>query len=89
MTLGAGLLLIAFGAILRFRGTVWLSRRLPTRSALTNSVMSPSTCVEDRGGLRSQFTHVSDFGPTILDVVGIPQPGCAQLTTSGVRVSPS
>ena len=30
--------------------------------------------VRDRGGLRSQFTHVIDVGPTILDIAGIPQP---------------
>jgi arylsulfatase A-like enzyme len=30
--------------------------------------------IKDSGGLRSQFTHVTDIGPTILDLVGIPQP---------------
>ncbi len=30
--------------------------------------------INDSGGLRSQFTHVTDIGPTILDMVGIPQP---------------
>jgi arylsulfatase A-like enzyme len=30
--------------------------------------------IEESGGLRSQFTHVTDVGPTILDIVGIPQP---------------
>ena len=30
--------------------------------------------ITDAGGLRSQFTHVSDIGPTILDLAGIPQP---------------
>jgi Sulfatase len=30
--------------------------------------------IKDSGGLRSQFTHVTDIGPTILDMVGIPQP---------------
>jgi Sulfatase len=30
--------------------------------------------VQDPGGLRSQFTHVIDVGPTILEVAGIPQP---------------
>jgi arylsulfatase A-like enzyme len=28
----------------------------------------------ERGGLRSQFTHVIDVGPTILEAVGLPQP---------------
>ena len=30
--------------------------------------------ITDTGGLRSQFTHVTDIGPTILDMCGIPQP---------------
>src|SRR4051812_47830410 len=30
--------------------------------------------IKDARGLRSQFTHVTDVGPTILEVVGIPQP---------------
>ena len=28
----------------------------------------------ERGGLRSQFTHVIDVGPTILEAAGLPQP---------------
>ena len=30
--------------------------------------------IEDRGGLRSQFTHCIDIGPTILELAGLPQP---------------
>ena len=30
--------------------------------------------IKDVGALRSQFTHATDIGPTILDIVGIPQP---------------
>ena len=30
--------------------------------------------IRDAGGLRSQFTHVIDVAPTILDIAGIPQP---------------
>ena len=30
--------------------------------------------VTEAGGLRSQFTHVIDVAPTILDVCGIPAP---------------
>ena len=30
--------------------------------------------IEERGGLRSQFTHVIDIAPTILEVAGLPQP---------------
>jgi len=32
----------------------------------------------DPGGLRTQFTHVIDIGPTILDVAGIPQPASVE-----------
>ena len=30
--------------------------------------------IKDRGGLRSQFTHCIDIGPTILELAGLPQP---------------
>ncbi|HEY7327330.1 MAG TPA: arylsulfatase [Gemmataceae bacterium] len=30
--------------------------------------------IKDKGGLRSQFTHVIDVAPTILEAAGIPQP---------------
>src|SRR5436190_6883373 len=30
--------------------------------------------IEEQGGLRSQFTHVTDIGPTILEAAGIPLP---------------
>ncbi len=40
--------------------------------------------VTDRGGLRSQFTHVIDVGPTILDVTGIPAP----TTVDGIEQEP-
>jgi arylsulfatase A-like enzyme len=30
--------------------------------------------IPDAGGLRTQFTHVIDVGPTILDIAGLPQP---------------
>jgi arylsulfatase A-like enzyme len=49
--------------------------------------------IEDAGGLRSQFTHVSDIGPTILDVVGIPEPktvdGVDQQPMTGVTFADS
>jgi arylsulfatase len=32
------------------------------------------THIDDAGGLRTQFTHVIDVGPTILELAGIPQP---------------
>ncbi len=30
--------------------------------------------IEERGGLRSQFTHVIDVAPTVLEAAGLPQP---------------
>ena len=30
--------------------------------------------IAEQGGLRSQFTHVIDVGPTILEAVGVPEP---------------
>src|SRR5436305_868623 len=49
--------------------------------------------IKDSGGLRSQFTHVTDIGPTILDMVGIPQPthvdGIAQQPMTGATFAGS
>ena len=49
--------------------------------------------VHDRGGLRSQFTHVIDVGPTILEIAGIPMPthvdGIEQQPMHGVRFADS
>ena len=42
-----------------------------TRNGL---VMSWPKNITDRGGLRSQFHHVIDIAPTILEVAGIPEP---------------
>jgi arylsulfatase A-like enzyme len=43
--------------------------------------------ITDAGGLRSQFTHCIDIGPTILGLAGIPQPthveGIAQTPMHG------
>ena len=30
--------------------------------------------IEEKGGLRSQFTHVTDVAPTVLEAAGLPQP---------------
>jgi arylsulfatase A-like enzyme len=43
----------------------------------------PST-IRDGGGLRSQFCHVIDIAPTVLEVAGIPEP----TTVNGVTQSP-
>ena len=40
--------------------------------------------IEDKGGLRSQFTHVIDLAPTILEAAGLPEP----TTVNGVQQSP-
>ena len=49
--------------------------------------------IKDSGGLRSQFTHVTDVGPTILDIAGIPQPthvdGVEQQPMTGVTFAGS
>lgn len=40
--------------------------------------------VTERGGLRSQFTHVNDVAPTILEAAGLPEP----TMVNGVQQSP-
>jgi arylsulfatase A-like enzyme len=40
--------------------------------------------IKDKGGLRSQFHHVIDIAPTILEAAGIPEP----ITVHGVTQSP-
>ena len=49
--------------------------------------------VDETGGLRSQFTHVIDVAPTILDVAGIPEPervdGIEQEPMHGSTFAPS
>jgi len=40
--------------------------------------------IADGGGLRSQFTHVIDVAPTILEVAGLPEP----MMVNGVQQSP-
>jgi len=47
--------------------------------------------IKDNGGIRSQFTHLIDIAPTILDVAGIPAPksvdGIAQKPMDGVSIA--
>ena len=49
--------------------------------------------IEESGGLRSQFSHVIDVAPTILDITGIPQPetvdGIAQEPMHGTSFAPT
>ncbi len=40
--------------------------------------------IEERGGLRSQFTHVIDIAPTILEAAGLPEP----IMVNGVQQTP-
>jgi arylsulfatase A-like enzyme len=40
--------------------------------------------IEDAGGLRTQFTHVIDLAPTILEAIGLPEP----TMVNGVQQSP-
>ena len=40
--------------------------------------------IEERGGLRTQFTHVIDVAPTILEAAGLPEP----TMVNGVQQSP-
>ncbi|WP_281419683.1 arylsulfatase [Paractinoplanes toevensis] len=40
--------------------------------------------IDERGGLRSQFTHVIDVAPTILEATGLPEP----TMVNGVQQSP-
>ena len=40
--------------------------------------------IEEPGGLRSQFTHVIDVAPTILEAAGLPEPAMV----NGVQQSP-
>ena len=47
-------------------------------------VVSWPKCIEDRGGLRAQFTHCIDIGPTILEIVGLPVP----TEVNGVKQDP-
>ncbi len=42
------------------------------------------TGIDERGGVRSQFTHVIDVAPTVLEVAGLPEP----IMVNGVMQSP-
>ena len=47
--------------------------------------------ITDAGGLREQFTHVIDIGPTLLEIIGLPQPevvdGIEQLPMQGTSLA--
>jgi arylsulfatase len=59
-----------------------------TRNGL---VVSWPKVIKDRGGLRSQFHHVIDIAPTLLDVAGIPEPrsvgGVPQKPIEGISMA--
>jgi arylsulfatase A-like enzyme len=54
-------------------------------------VVSWPARIKDTGGMRSQFTHLIDIVPTILDVAGIPTPrmveGIEQMPMDGVSIA--
>ncbi len=54
-------------------------------------VVSWPARIKDKGGIRSQFTHLIDIAPTILEAAGIPAPkqvdGIAQKPLDGVSLS--
>jgi arylsulfatase len=37
-------------------------------------VMSWPARIKDKGGVRTQFHHVIDIAPTILEAIGVPMP---------------
>lgn len=59
----------------------------------TPMVVSWPQRIPDQGGLRSQFSHVNDITPTILDAVGLSPPemvdGVPQLPMDGASLLPS
>ncbi|MFO7550344.1 MAG: arylsulfatase [Haliea sp.] len=59
----------------------------------TPMVVSWPQRIHDQGGLRSQFSHVNDITPTILDAVGLALPemvdGVRQLPLDGASLLPS
>jgi len=59
-----------------------------TRNGL---VMSWPKHISDRGGLRSQFHHIIDIAPTILELAGIPEPrevnGVPQMPIEGISMA--
>ncbi|AXK46578.1 arylsulfatase [Brachybacterium saurashtrense] len=58
----------------------------------TSAVVSWPARIHDTGGLRSQFTHVTDIVPTILEAAGIPMPdtidGIEQVPLNGTSMMP-
>ena len=54
-------------------------------------VMNWPARIKDKGGLRSQFHHIIDIAPTILEAAGIPEPrsvnGVAQRPIEGVSMA--
>lgn len=58
----------------------------------TSAVISWPDGIRDRGGLRHQFTHITDIVPTILEAAGIPMPdtidGIPQVPSNGTSMVP-
>ncbi|WP_430645021.1 arylsulfatase [Agromyces sp. GXS1127] len=59
----------------------------------TSMVVSWPKRIADAGGLRSQFAHITDVVPTILEATGIPMPdtidGIDQVPLNGASLAPS
>lgn len=59
----------------------------------TSMVVSWPRAIREAGGIRSQFTHITDIVPTILDATGIPLPdsidGVPQLPMNGATLTPT
>lgn len=59
----------------------------------TSMVVSWPARIKDRGGLRSQFTHITDIAPTILEAAKLPMPasidGIEQVPLNGSSLIPS
>ncbi|MFJ4108776.1 arylsulfatase [Oerskovia enterophila] len=59
----------------------------------TSMVVSWPARIGDEGGLRSQFTHITDIVPTILEAAGIPMPavinGFEQVPLNGTSLVPA
>lgn len=69
----------------------WM-KRVPSHFGGTRNgmVVSWPAQITDTGGIRSQFHHVVDIAPTILEAVGIPEPkvvnGVEQIPMAGVSM---
>ncbi|MEZ5207774.1 MAG: arylsulfatase [Acidimicrobiales bacterium] len=69
-------------------------KRETYRGGVTDAlIVSWPSRIDDQGGVRQQYTHVTDITPTILDLLGIEAPevirGVPQSTMDGVSFAPT